>query len=564
MKSWSLGRKSTRKDKRKETATLIPRPQSMVLTFPTSSSNAEISSSARPSAPIVASANNPTTVNTGENKSVTSSSSASPNSAFRYLNTTRLKDKVRREKRTSTTSISDTSRAPLTSPNHVKEIRTDSIPSSPEARSRTISVPSLIKSPGGHSPIPSTAILSPTAAIARSSNSHTAVHDHQGHSDVLSSSPSYLDSASHHSSDSLAMSPTPSRTAIQSRSVLSTPQSPTRPTTRLDDITSELPRRRTSSGEHSPKNSKHRIGPQKMEGIIVIKEGSEVKETGQKGIDREDEERVEVMKDDKETQSNDQENGEHMTNGTKEHHTISAVESLRKFKGVEGHGLADRKRLEAADSLPFKEGSVTEGNANISQANTTGEEGGKTGEDRTINKARTLEKTGNVEEERTLQKTDDIKEDQPLESVGKVTEAGGVGHIRNIEKGSKKEDALESESPDDARKDTKQPEGEWLDLIDEAEQAKYTFAIRKKQPKKQKPTQSTKRKARAIEGRYEFAIVAQSARNFSFGTGVNKGAGSRLFVAMPVPSLLGCDRAAGWTVERISRLTSCIINVFGS
>ena len=99
---------------------------------------------------------------------------------------------------------------------------------------------------------------------------------------------------------------------------------------------------------------------------------------------------------------------------------------------------------------------------------------------------------------------------------------------------------------------------------DEVEQTKYPFVVRKKKGLGRGQANLAKRKPRPIETRYDLALVAQSAHSLSFRRGPDKGVTARLFIAMPIPTILGCDRAASWTVERISRFTSCVINVFGS
>jgi hypothetical protein len=185
MKSWSLGRKSGKKDRKSKSPESSPtRPKSLLINSPSSSSGAELASSVQAS-PSLTFSTSPHSRQSSHENELTSSPSAS-----KYLSTTQLKDKVRRLKTTSTNS----SRPPLTAKKQNQNGATDG----DTTRVRTTSLPSLIKSPIAAQPTPSAPLVSPAAAVVGGRPS-TDSHENNPFSDVSS-----LESANHPPSPSSA------------------------------------------------------------------------------------------------------------------------------------------------------------------------------------------------------------------------------------------------------------------------------------------------------------------------------------------------------------------------
>ena len=365
MKSWSQGRKSGRKDKQAAATTPSPRPQSMILAFPSTSSSAQLSS-ADPPSPLLTNSASPRAPSLGDG--------AGFSSALSYLSSAQEKDKGQREKASS------------------KEA----------SRVRTSSLPSLIKAPSVAAPAPTTALLSPTAAIIRRSSPDTATHPASAHEGTKVAS----GSASMRSFESLVHPSTPS------------PQ-PGRSKARQHLTTEAKEPDRTSELQPLPATP---IGPKQRSG----------------------------------TKKADEE-----VNG--------ALASLRRFKGVEGYGSLDRKHLEAVDSMSVKESSSLE----------------------------------------------DVKQ-----------------------------------------------EGEAVEMRDDDGETEYAFAVRKRRGGRKAGAKLSKQRARAVEARYNLAIVTQHVHSLAFLE--RQGRPSRLIIAMPLPSFLGCNQVAAWAVERCARLTSCVIHALGS
>lgn len=187
MKSWSLGRKAGKKDRKSKSPESSPtRPKSLIMNMPSASSGAELASSVQASPSLTFS-----TSPHSRQSSIENELSSSP-SASKYLSTTQLKDKVRRLKTTSTSTSS--SRPPLTAKNNNHDGGTDG----DATRVRKASLPSLIKSPIAAQPTPSAPLVSPAAAVVGGRQS-TDSHENNPFSDVSS-----LESSNHPPSPSPA------------------------------------------------------------------------------------------------------------------------------------------------------------------------------------------------------------------------------------------------------------------------------------------------------------------------------------------------------------------------
>lgn len=482
MKSWSLGRSSSKKEKKEKSPA---RPKSMIMNMPSASSSTELVTSVQASpslsSHIEKEKSSPESVKSKRGDS-------SPLSAKRYLSSAQLKDQARREDLgpvTYAATSPTSSRSPLTVRENGQEHGA--------GHHRKRSIPSLIKSPFRSSPTPATA--SSTAAIARNiaSSEHRESRFNNAHLNHLESNASLSDSAS---MGSAQVSPSPSGLPLANSSP---------PRTRLTSITSDLPVRKESN----------RISKSYKEKDKASRELS-----------------LDELKEDQ----------------------ASAVASLRRLKESDTSSLADTRNLEHVDCM-----SVVESQGSLEEV----KERGKpmevepaadnpalqvpNSEESTLDEAPKRSKTnGDPEVDKALVDSDikGVSDDEAKEIKIAKIEAIVDDLTKKIED---REDSLPEEKPI--------AEAENIDM--------YPYAIRKsKKPKSSSSLSNTpnsseeqrNQHARRIEAKMNLAIVTQRHNQIA----------ARYIISTPIPALLSADHLASWTVERVSRITSCIIQIFGS
>jgi hypothetical protein len=160
-------------------------------------------------------------------------------------------------------------------------------------------------------------------------------------------------------------------------------------------------------------------------------------------------------------------------------------------------------------------------------------------------------------------------------AVASLRRFKGVEGFGSLEKKHARFDSMTVKESEDKENAQQQQKSTATTPIVREEQSKYPFEVRKRSRKaganqqqqhKALTKKSSRRNLRRVEAKYDVAIVSQRVLSLSFGQ-ARPGdvvVRQRRLLAVPIPSLFGCDQAASWAVERISRIAASFISVFGS